>query len=79
MKITVCQGSSCRINGADFVLEDLQQLLRKRGLEDQVELGRHGCAGMCRKGICVKLDGEKHAILPSDTQDFFEKNILPRL
>ena len=79
MKISICQGSSCRMHGADFILEDLQQLLRRRGLDARVELARHGCTGVCRKGVCVMVDGEKHALLPSDTRDFFEAEILPRL
>lgn len=79
MKITVCQGTGCRMGGADFILEDLEQLLRRRRLDGQVELGRHGCCGMCRKGVCVKIDGEKHAIQPSDTALFFETEVLPRL
>lgn len=79
MIITVCQGTGCRMGGADFILEDLQQLLRRRRLDGQVELGRHGCTGMCLKGVCVKVDDERFALQPSDTKDFFESEILRRL
>ena len=79
MKITVCQGTGCRMGGADFIYEDLQQLLRKHRLEASVTLGRHGCTGMCRKGVCVKVEEEKFALTPADTQAFFADEVLRRL
>ena len=79
MKISICQGFGCKTNGADFVFEDMQALLRKHNLEDEVILSRRGCAGMCHMGVCVMVDGVKHAISPSDTQSFFQEEVLPRL
>lgn len=79
VKISVCQGSGCRMNGADFIHEDLQRLLRKNNLEDTVTLCRRGCGGMCHRGVCVTVDNVKHALSPSDTEYFFLTEVLPRL
>lgn len=36
MKITVCIGSSCHVRGSRQVVEQLQDLIRKNGLGDEV-------------------------------------------
>ena len=79
MKIGVCQGSGCRMNGADFIHEDLRRLIGKNNPEDAVTLCRLGCGGLCHQGVCVMVDGVKHAIAPSDTEYFFRTEVLPRL
>ena len=43
MKVTVCIGSSCHIKGSRQVVEQLQELIAKEGLQDQVELGGTFC------------------------------------
>ena len=45
MKVTVCIGSSCHINGSRQVVEELQHLIADAGLEDKVELGGTFCMG----------------------------------
>ena len=43
MKVTVCIGSSCHIKGSRQVVEQLQYLIAKNNLKEQVELGGTFC------------------------------------
>ena len=79
MKLTVCNGFSCRDKGAEFILEDLRRLISRHKLDDAVELTARSCMGKCKHGVCVTLDGAFYSLLPSDTQTFFEEQILPKV
>lgn len=75
MKVTVCIGSSCHINGSRQVVEELQHLIADAGLEDKVELGGTFCMGRCQEGVCVTVDGEFHSVSPDNVKEFFEKEV----
>ena len=75
MKVTVCIGSSCHINGSRQVVEELQHLISDAGLEDKVELGGTFCMGRCQEGVCVTVDGEFHSVSPDNVKEFFEKEV----
>lgn len=76
MKITVCIGSSCHIKGSRQVVEELQSLIAKHNLKDQVELGGTFCMGKCQMGVCVAIEDQVFSVTPADTKEFFEKNVL---
>ena len=67
MKITVCIGSSCHVRGSRQVVEQLQDLIRKNGLGDEVEL--------CEQGVCVTVDDEFCSVTPEGTAAFFEEKV----
>ena len=48
MNVTVCIGSSCHIKGSRIVVEQLQTLIARYQLGDQVELGGSFCMGRCQ-------------------------------
>ena len=75
MKVTVCIGSSCHLKGSRQVVEQLQELIRKNGLEDKVELAGTFCMGRCQEGVCATVDEAFHSATPETTKDFFEKEI----
>ncbi len=79
MKVTVCIGSSCHVKGSHSVVRQLQELIREKGLEEQIELAGTFCMGQCQKGVCTTIDGEFFSVTPETTKDFFECNILPKL
>ena len=79
MKITICIGSSCHINGSRQVVERLQQLLAAHNLTDQVELAGSFCVGKCQQGVCVTVDGVFHSVSPDSVDSFFKTEILPKL
>lgn len=79
MKITVCIGSACHLNGSRAVVERLQQLIAERKLDASVELGGSFCLGRCGKGVNVTLDGEVFEVTPESVDTFFETRVLSKL
>lgn len=79
MKVTVCIGSSCHIKGSRQVVEQLQNLVAEKKLDDKVELAGTFCLGECQKGVCVKVDEEFFSVSPETVQEFFEQQILAKV
>jgi len=77
--VTVCIGSSCHLKGSREIIQRLEQLLRDKGLKEQVELRGSFCMGECVNGVCVKIDEKLYSLTPAMTQEFFEKEIIERL
>jgi len=53
-KICVCCGASCISSGSEEVLKKLQEEIKTRGLETEVEVVPSGCMGPCNQGPLVK-------------------------
>ncbi len=79
IKVTVCIGSSCHIKGSRQVVEQLQYLIAKNNLSDEVELNGTFCMGKCQLGVCVTVNGELYSVSPETVNEFFEKEVLGRL
>ena len=79
MKVVICIGSSCHLNGSRQVVEKLQALVREKGLEDKVELGGTFCMGDCVNGVNVTVDGEKHSVSPDTVEEFFANEVLAKI
>ncbi len=64
--IEVCMGSSCFSRGNKRNLELLQEYIRKEQLEETVELRGRLCAGSCKKGPNIMIDGNLYSgVTPS--------------
>ena len=79
MKITVCIGSSCHINGSGQVVELLQYLIKENKLGDQVELGGTFCLCKCQQGVCVTVDNDFFSVTPETVEEFFNKNVKEKV
>lgn len=53
-KICVCCGAGCISSGSEEVLKKLQEEIKVRGLEKEVEVIPSGCMGPCNQGPLVK-------------------------
>ncbi|MDP4262816.1 MAG: NuoF family protein [Bacteroidota bacterium] len=53
-KICVCCGASCISSGSEEVLKKLQEEIKTRGLENEVEVIPSGCMGPCNQGPLMK-------------------------
>ena len=53
-KIAVCCGAGCLSSGAEEVLKKLQEEIKTRGLEADVEVVATGCMGPCNQGPLMK-------------------------
>lgn len=79
MKIVVCIGSSCHLNGSRQVIEQLQDLIEKHNLHEQVEFGGTFCMQNCQSGVCVTVDEKMYSLSPETTHEFFEAEVLSRV
>ena len=75
--LSVCVGSSCHLLGSYEVIKELQQLLDRHRLTDQVELKASFCLGQCQAGVTVCYDGIIHTALTKEKIGaFFNKYVL---
>ncbi len=79
MKITVCIGSSCHLKGSHQVVEKLQELIARNDLDKKVELAGTFCMDRCQEGVCVTVDDEFYSVSPDTVEEFFNKNVLPKV
>ena len=79
MKVTVCIGSSCHIKGSRHVVEQLQDLIARANLGDQIELSGTFCMGKCQQGVCVTVDGAFFSVSPETVSSFFENEIRAKV
>ena len=55
MHILVCGGTGCRASASKNIICRLEDCLRERALEDEVQVIATGCFGFCEKGPIVKI------------------------
>lgn len=79
MKVTICIGSACHLKGSREIIARLQKLVDEGGLSGEVDLNGAFCSGNCDHGVCVTVEGELYSLMPGDTEDFFENEIIGRL
>lgn len=78
LKVTVCIGSSCHVKGSRQVVDELNYLIKEKGLKDKVELAGTFCLGKCEQGVCVTVDGQLFSVQPDNVKDFFNKEVVAR-
>ena len=54
-KLCVCCGAGCISSGSEEVLKKLQEEVKTRGLESEVEVISTGCMGPCNQGPLIKF------------------------
>jgi NADP-reducing hydrogenase subunit HndC len=54
-KICVCCGAGCISSGSEEVLNKIQEEIKVRGLENEVQAVPTGCMGPCNQGPLVKF------------------------
>ena len=65
--ITVCVGSSCHIKGARNVIMRFNELLKKHGLDEKIELKGSFCMERCGEGVNWQINDQP--ITSSDVDD----------
>ena len=53
-KICVCCGASCISSGSEEVLKKMQEEIKAKGLDNEIEVIPSGCMGPCTQGPLVK-------------------------
>jgi NADH-quinone oxidoreductase subunit F len=55
IRLNICGGTGCLAFGADGVITTFLEEIKKRGLEEKVEVRVTGCPGFCEKGPLVTI------------------------
>ena len=79
MHILICGGTGCRASASETIQNNLQETLKIKGLEDEVQVVMTGCFGFCEKGPIVKIlpDNTFYTeVKPEDAEEIIEEHII---
>lgn len=75
--VTVCVGSACHMKGLHHVIDELDELIRRYGLEDEVELKASFCMDQCTGNIGARVDERQIYDLRKDNvEEVFRREVL---
>lgn len=76
MVVQVCIGSTCHVKGSYIVVNRLQNMIERDGLEDQIEFKLIFCMGRCTQAVSVMLNNKDvYSVSPESVETFYETQI----
>lgn len=79
MHILVCGGTGCRASASKNIICRLEDCLKERALEDEVQVIATGCFGFCEKGPIVKIMPDNTfyvQVKPEDAEKIVNEHII---
>lgn len=79
MHILVCGGTGCLSSGSGTLTDNLKNVLKEKGMENEVQVLKTGCFGFCEKGAIVKIlpDNTFYVeVKPEDAALLIEEHII---
>ncbi|MDE5418918.1 NADH-quinone oxidoreductase subunit NuoF [Ancylomarina sp. DW003] len=79
MHILICGGTGCRASESELIQTNLEDVLKAKGLEDEVQVVTTGCFGFCEKGPIVKILPDNTfyiEVKPEDAEEIIEEHIV---
>ena len=79
MHILICGGTGCRASESERIQTNLEDALKAKGLEDEVQVVTTGCFGFCEKGPIVKILPDNTfyiEVKPEDANEIVEEHII---
>ena len=79
MHILVCGGTGCRASASHQIMTRLEECLRDKNLEDEVQVIATGCFGFCEKGPIVKVMPDNTfyvQVKPDDAEEIVAEHII---
>ena len=79
MHILVCGGTGCRASASKNIICRLEDCLKERALEDEVQVIATGCFGFCEKGPIVKIMPDNTfyvQVKPEDAEGIVNEHII---
>lgn len=79
MHILVCGGTGCRASSSKNIIGRLEECLKERNLEDDVQVIATGCFGFCEKGPIVKIMPDNTfyvQVKPEDAAEIVNEHII---
>ncbi len=79
MHILVCGGTGCRASASKNIICRLEECLKEKALDDEVQVIATGCFGFCEKGPIVKIMPDNTfyvQVKPDDAADIVNEHII---
>jgi NADP-reducing hydrogenase subunit HndC len=77
--IVICGGTGCLASDSDGILNKFSELIKEKGLEDQISVNHVGCFGFCSQGPFVKIFPEDtlyRGVKVSDVNEIVESDVI---
>ena len=77
--ILCCGGTGCHASNSNVMMDNLRQLIKEHGLENDVRVVQTGCFGFCAQGPIVKIMPDNVfyvQVQPEDAKDIVEQHIV---
>ena len=77
--VLVCGGTGCTSSGSAQIIQNLEEELKKNGLEEEVAIVKTGCHGLCAKGpiMVVYPDAVFYSqVQPEDVAEIVSEHLL---
>jgi len=74
-RINICAGTGCVSSSSEHILKELTDLVKKRGLQNEVLVKKVGCMGLCAAGPIVRIEPEGilyKEVTPEDASDILD-------
>lgn len=79
MHILVCGGTGCRASASHQIITRLEECLKEKNLEDEVQVIATGCFGFCEKGPIVKIMPDNTfyvQVKPDDAEEIVNEHVI---
>ena len=79
MHLLVCGGTGCRSSESDLIVQNLQNVLKEKGLDGDAQVVQTGCFGFCEQGPIVKVLPDNTfytGVKPSDVEEIIAEHVL---
>ena len=77
--VLCCGGTGCKSSESDAIVANFNNILKEKGLQDDVMVVKTGCFGFCEKGPIVKMIPDNTfytQVKPSDVERIVEDHII---
>ncbi|KLO21980.1 NADH dehydrogenase [Marinitoga sp. 1197] len=77
--VLICGGTGCTSSKSELIKDNLEKLVKEKGLENDVQIVRTGCFGFCEQGPIVKFlpDNTFYVrVTPEDAEELVNEHII---
>ena len=72
--VLVCGGTGCTSSGSENIIKEMEEQLRKNGLEKEIKVVKTGCFGLCALGPIMIVYPE--GAFYSRVQDVYKRQVF---
>ncbi|ABR46865.1 NADH dehydrogenase (quinone) [Alkaliphilus metalliredigens QYMF] len=79
LHMLVCAGTACESQESKEIIKNLEETLKEKGYEKEVQIVKTGCFGFCEKGPIIKIHPD-HVfyveVKPEDVNEIVEEHVI---